>query len=295
MFRFLFITWLVLPQTQGASQIYIHHIQPFLSLHESQIETFVWNLRNKCKLLGLDYIARFLHYAKEYGAHYMMNTEVHPYTSTENGDERTPTSDPNFKSAYLDNFFSQFKQTPSPMNANFGPPDGTSTMTSANTSSVNYSTAGPGSTSSLFGAALNIGVSAIQSTIQRPKNYSNGARQVSNSDENASFISTSRSIDGQNDSRSVSGSGSTAGINRPKSRVPSTSNDTDSKASSNNSSDTDFDFVKHDDSSINVPDDAASIATGGSPQSTIYRRSSSWFKWRKTSSETTLENPAEQN
>ena len=46
----LFLLYLVLPQTRGSSYIYINHLQPFLHLHESQIDATLASF--KARLYG---------------------------------------------------------------------------------------------------------------------------------------------------------------------------------------------------------------------------------------------------
>lgn len=72
MLRFPFYAWiragvllyLVLPQTQGARIIYQTHIDPFLSKHESEIDTFISSAHDRAKAAGLQYLKRALEFVK---------------------------------------------------------------------------------------------------------------------------------------------------------------------------------------------------------------------------------------
>lgn len=53
--RLAVLSYLVLPQTQGAKLLYQEHISPFISKHESEIETFIANAHERAAALGLKY------------------------------------------------------------------------------------------------------------------------------------------------------------------------------------------------------------------------------------------------
>lgn len=67
MFRFLFILWLVLPQSQGATQLYINYVAPFLQKHEHEINDFISNLNHRVYALSTEYLDKFLYWLKTYG------------------------------------------------------------------------------------------------------------------------------------------------------------------------------------------------------------------------------------
>ncbi|GAA5984679.1 hypothetical protein JCM11641_004558 [Rhodosporidiobolus odoratus] len=56
----LFILWLALPQVQGATYLYIHHLSPLLTTHEQDIDSFLSNLRSSALALGASYVQRAL-------------------------------------------------------------------------------------------------------------------------------------------------------------------------------------------------------------------------------------------
>ncbi|GAA5916823.1 hypothetical protein JCM6882_006362, partial [Rhodosporidiobolus microsporus] len=61
----LAILWLVLPQIQGSTYLYTHHLSPFLTAHESDIDLFVANLRSSALALGASYLQRAIRAAKQ--------------------------------------------------------------------------------------------------------------------------------------------------------------------------------------------------------------------------------------
>lgn len=59
------LLWLTLPQIQGSSYVYIHHLHPWLSAHESDIDTFLLSAKARAKEAGLDYARRMWGGAKD--------------------------------------------------------------------------------------------------------------------------------------------------------------------------------------------------------------------------------------
>lgn len=62
--RAIFMLWLVLPQTQGATKLYFEYIHPQLAEHEIQIEEFIAKSHEQAKAAGAEYIQRLLESAK---------------------------------------------------------------------------------------------------------------------------------------------------------------------------------------------------------------------------------------
>lgn len=62
--RFLFLLYLVLPQTQGARVIYQTHIDPWLEANEGQIEDFIASAHERLKAAGLAYLKQAIEYVK---------------------------------------------------------------------------------------------------------------------------------------------------------------------------------------------------------------------------------------
>ncbi|KAK3503785.1 TB2/DP1, HVA22 family-domain-containing protein [Neurospora crassa] len=62
--RFVFLLYLVLPQTQGARVIYQTHIEPWLEANEGQIEDFIASAHERLKAAGLAYLKQAIEYVK---------------------------------------------------------------------------------------------------------------------------------------------------------------------------------------------------------------------------------------
>ncbi|GAA5890949.1 hypothetical protein JCM5296_001239 [Sporobolomyces johnsonii] len=61
----LVILWLVLPQIQGSTYIYLTYLAPFLSSHENDIDSFVTSTRSRAKAVGLEYLNRGIQRARQ--------------------------------------------------------------------------------------------------------------------------------------------------------------------------------------------------------------------------------------
>ncbi|MCJ1379831.1 hypothetical protein MMC17_002934 [Xylographa soralifera] len=62
--RLMILSYLVLPQTQGARLLYQSHIHPFLAQHEASIEQFITTTHDRAKKAGLGYIEQLIEYLK---------------------------------------------------------------------------------------------------------------------------------------------------------------------------------------------------------------------------------------
>ncbi|KAG0657312.1 hypothetical protein C6P46_006598 [Rhodotorula mucilaginosa] len=62
----LVVLWLVLPQIQGATYIYINHLSPFLTSHEGEIDAAMTNARASATKMGMDYLNRGLRQARAF-------------------------------------------------------------------------------------------------------------------------------------------------------------------------------------------------------------------------------------
>lgn len=62
--RTIFLFWLVLPQTQGATTLYLEYVHPTLTKHEKDIEDFMGRTNDHAKALGLQYFQQFIGYIK---------------------------------------------------------------------------------------------------------------------------------------------------------------------------------------------------------------------------------------
>ena len=63
--RLLALSYLVLPQTQGAKLLYTNYVEPFIANHERQIETFIGDLHEKGSRAGLGYLKRLIDLIRE--------------------------------------------------------------------------------------------------------------------------------------------------------------------------------------------------------------------------------------
>ncbi|KAI5852978.1 TB2/DP1, HVA22 family-domain-containing protein [Morchella snyderi] len=60
-----FMMWLVLPQFQGATRLYVEHVHPTLEAHEKEIEDLITRTHDQAKAAGIDYIRKLIHMARE--------------------------------------------------------------------------------------------------------------------------------------------------------------------------------------------------------------------------------------
>ncbi|KAL8868714.1 MAG: hypothetical protein Q9174_004807 [Haloplaca sp. 1 TL-2023] len=63
--RLFLLSYLVLPQTQGARLIYQNYIHPFLAQHEADIDVFITNAHDRAKAVGLQYLKRAIDFVKQ--------------------------------------------------------------------------------------------------------------------------------------------------------------------------------------------------------------------------------------
>ena len=64
-FRLILLSYLVLPQTQGARLLYQNYIHPFLAHHEHDIDKFIISAHDRAKAAGLVYLKRAIEFVKE--------------------------------------------------------------------------------------------------------------------------------------------------------------------------------------------------------------------------------------
>ncbi|KAF5094721.1 hypothetical protein D0Z00_003416 [Geotrichum galactomycetum] len=296
LFRLFFILWLVLPQTQGASQIYLTYVQPFLHEHETEIGDYAWFIYKKLRALGVEYLTQLLYYVKEYAAHYLVNSDVRPYRAAEPElavKEETLGGGVG-KGSFIDSFFSKFKNPPSFIAGNNNSINEPSSGVSNPLSNFFENSEPQGSNSgkaSLLGTAFKMGAAAIQGSLKR-SDLPKSNRSLSSETPKASSLSIPEigSVSGETSSvaTGVKPFG-TEPLNVNKTRksngLENGDSELGSKSSSTNSlsTDSDFDFIKPDEKSV----DSQSL-----PRS----RSNSWFNWRKSSQnngslETVSDNP----
>ncbi|KAL6718419.1 hypothetical protein ACLMJK_004508 [Lecanora helva] len=64
-FRLLLLSYLVLPQTQGAKLLYQTYIHPFLAQHEHDIDNLITTAHDRAKAAGLVYLKRAIAFVEE--------------------------------------------------------------------------------------------------------------------------------------------------------------------------------------------------------------------------------------
>ncbi|MCJ1351991.1 MAG: hypothetical protein MMC33_001975 [Icmadophila ericetorum] len=62
--RLFLLSYLVLPQTQGARIIYQSHIHPFLAEYEAEIDKFIGDAHDRAKSAGIEYLKRAIEFIK---------------------------------------------------------------------------------------------------------------------------------------------------------------------------------------------------------------------------------------
>lgn len=120
MFRFFFILWLVLPQSQGATQLYMAYVGPFLSRHDKEIDEFVGTAHYKILKLSSKYLSQLLIIARKYAAHYILGSELN--NNDTNGFDNSPQSvqpSPAFIPQSANNLSNETKSTSSTSAAAF--------------------------------------------------------------------------------------------------------------------------------------------------------------------------------
>lgn len=63
--RAAFMLWLVLPQTQGATKLYLEYVHPYLTEHEKDIEHFIATAHDQLKAAGYSYLKQAIAHAQE--------------------------------------------------------------------------------------------------------------------------------------------------------------------------------------------------------------------------------------
>jgi hypothetical protein len=63
--RLFFLSYLVLPQTQGARLLYQDYVDPFLAHHEKEIEDMIGRIHERAKALGLQYFYQAIDMIRE--------------------------------------------------------------------------------------------------------------------------------------------------------------------------------------------------------------------------------------
>ncbi|EEP77328.1 conserved hypothetical protein [Uncinocarpus reesii 1704] len=98
--RLFALSYLVLPQTQGAKKLYLEYVDPFLLQYERQIEEFIGEAHERAKAAGLNYIYQAIDLIREkiLGLPPVRNAEAAP----------PPPSAASGPAAYAQSLFSRF-------------------------------------------------------------------------------------------------------------------------------------------------------------------------------------------
>ena len=65
LFRLALLSYLVLPQTQGARLLYTSYVHPFLAQHEAEIDEMISRGHDRAKAAGLQWLKRAIDYVKQ--------------------------------------------------------------------------------------------------------------------------------------------------------------------------------------------------------------------------------------
>ncbi|KAK2759385.1 hypothetical protein FQN54_002863 [Arachnomyces sp. PD_36] len=63
--RLFALSWLVLPQTQGAKILYQTYVDPFLERYEREIDVFIGDMHEQAKAAGLQYLYKAIDFVRE--------------------------------------------------------------------------------------------------------------------------------------------------------------------------------------------------------------------------------------
>jgi TB2/DP1, HVA22 family len=63
--RLIFLSYLVLPQTQGAKVLYLSYVEPFIIQHERDIDLFINQTHEKLESMGLGYMNALIDWLRE--------------------------------------------------------------------------------------------------------------------------------------------------------------------------------------------------------------------------------------
>lgn len=306
----------MMPQTQGASQVYTTYIEPFLDTHDEEIDNYIVTALETLKELGADYLTRSLYYAREYASHFMFQTEVRSYQPSTTAFVSNSNHNEKLSGSYMDNFFLRLKQPPSFSLSMDAPASRQlSTTKPVFLSEPSTDNLGP----SLWNSVFKAGAAVLQSSLSQQQHssqptVSSFARSneksspPANSHPDKSFGSMLNALNDQLQTNNASptdylstgvdlSSGSAPSSIGVKSRsemaqttailntnVRVSLSQVPSSTSLN--SDNEFDIIKHEETGPDV-DETSSLLTRNphSPTSPAADDSRGWFGWKKSRSE----------
>lgn len=102
--------WLVLPQTQGATQLYLHYIHPSLAKHEQDLDDLIVALHHQIKNRGGQYVELVILKLSEilFGSKPGLPSDF----QAENGRGPAEATTPGGSDGYIASLFSRFRTVP---------------------------------------------------------------------------------------------------------------------------------------------------------------------------------------
>jgi hypothetical protein len=97
--------WLVLPQFQGATRLYVEHVHPTLDAHEREIEEFITRTHDQAKAAGVEYIRKLIDYARES----LFGTLQQAHQAAIQSQHPPPPEDP---TSFVQNLFTRWRVPP---------------------------------------------------------------------------------------------------------------------------------------------------------------------------------------
>jgi hypothetical protein len=101
----LFLFWLVLPQTQGATRLYIEYVEPYIANHEAQIDQVIDDAHKNARALGSQYIRRLVAAIRSM----LLGQEVQQEQPATESTPAASASSPSASGSYADMLFSRFR------------------------------------------------------------------------------------------------------------------------------------------------------------------------------------------
>ncbi|WAQ86728.1 hypothetical protein PtA15_7A456 [Puccinia triticina] len=114
-FKSLLILWLTLPQIQGSTYVYVTYVHPFLLEHEVEIDTWLVDMKQRCRQAGTTYFHQFVNRLKALMLAAMLpsNDPHHPSRTQPESQANIQGTQLDAASAYAFNLIRQFGPTAS--------------------------------------------------------------------------------------------------------------------------------------------------------------------------------------
>ncbi|PLW25218.1 hypothetical protein PCANC_11037 [Puccinia coronata f. sp. avenae] len=109
-FKSLFILWITLPQIQGSTYVYVTYVHPFLLEHEAEIDTWLVEMKQRCRQAGTTYFNQFVDRLKALLLAAMLpaNSPQHPNPPPRENPANIPATQLDAASTYALNLIRQF-------------------------------------------------------------------------------------------------------------------------------------------------------------------------------------------